>query len=91
MRIGCCSNMNAMLPDGTGREVIESIKDVGFDYLELPFGATNVLSDSEFSSLVSLVEKTDILVESMNSAFPGSLKLVGEDIDEDAVEKFIKQ
>ena len=91
MRIGCCSNMNAMLPDGTGREVMEKIKNAGFDYLELPFGATNALSDAEFHSLVSQVEKADIPVESMNSAFPGSLKLVGEDIDEDAVEKFIKQ
>ena len=91
MRIGCCSNMNAMLPDGTGREVMEKIKNAGFDYLELPFGATNALSDAEFHSLVSQVEKADIPVESMNSAFPGSLKLVGEDVDEYAVEKFIKQ
>lgn len=91
MRIGCCSNMNAMLPDGTGREVMEKIKNAGFDYLELPFGATNVLSDAEFHSLVSQVEKADIPAESMNSAFPGSLKLVGENVDEDTVEKFIRR
>ena len=51
MRIGCCSNMNASLPDGTGREFIERIKEVGFDYVELPLAQVGALSDKDFSSV----------------------------------------
>ena len=70
MRIGCCSNMNASLPDGTGREFIERIKEVGFDYVELPLAQVSALSDKDFSSLVSQVENADIPVEACNNCFP---------------------
>lgn len=91
MRIGCCSNMNASLPDGTGREFIERIKVVGFDYVELPLAQISALSDKDFSALVSQVENADIPVEACNNCFPVNLRLTGDSVDKDAVEKYIKE
>ena len=83
--------MNASLPDGTGREFIERIKEVGFDYVELPLAQVSALSDKDFSSLVSQVENADIPVEACNNCFPVNLRLTGDSVDKDAVEKYIKE
>lgn len=91
MRIGCCSNMNASLPDGTGREFIERIKEVGFDYVELPLAQVSALSDKDFSSLVSQVENADIPVEACNNCFPTTLRLTGCNVDEMEVEGYVRK
>ena len=36
MKIGCCLNMVAEGPDGTGIEHIEKLAELGYDYVELP-------------------------------------------------------
>ena len=36
MRFGCCGSMVAKQPDKTGVEIVEQIKEIVYDYIELP-------------------------------------------------------
>lgn len=52
MRFGCCLNMIAKGPDGTGIEYIEALAKAGFDYAELPLAEMMALPDGQFQELV---------------------------------------
>ena len=52
MRFGCCLNMIAKGPDGTGIEYIEALAKAGFDYAELPLAEMMALPDGQFQELL---------------------------------------
>ena len=91
MKIGCCLNMVAEGPDGTGIEHIEKLAELGYDYVELPTAQLMALDDEEFAALKERVFKAGIPCETSNNLFPVNLRLTGPDVDMDAIEAYARK
>ena len=89
MKIGCCTNMIATAPDGTGVEFVERLAKLGFDYIELPLAEVTALTEEAFAALVERVEKSGIRCETCNNFFPKTLRLTGPDTDEDTILSYV--
>ena len=85
MKIGCCLNMVATKPDGTGMEHLKAMKECGYDYVEMPMAQMMALSDEEFASLADELKELDLPCETSNNLFPVSLRLTGPEVDQDAI------
>ena len=75
IRLGVCSS-----PENIGL-----IADAGFDYLEVGFAWLHGLSDEEYQKALETVRAAKIKVEAANGMLPGKLKVVGPDVDENAI------
>lgn len=91
MKFGCCLNMVATQPDGTGMEFIEKLAEYGFDYVELPTAQMMDLSDEQFAQLKEKVKKAGILCPASNNFFPTSFRLTGPDVDMDAILDYVER
>lgn len=91
MRFGCCLNMVASNPDGTGREHLRTLKESGFDYAELPLAEMMALSDESFRALGEDLKRYAIACEVCNNFFPGTIRLTGPDADLTRVMPYVRQ
>ncbi|WP_283607990.1 sugar phosphate isomerase/epimerase family protein [Faecalispora anaeroviscerum] len=85
MKIGCCVNMIATQPDGTGIEFVERLSRFGYDYVELPLAEMMALSEEEFQALSERLKKSGIPCQTCNNFFPKTVRLTGADVDLPAV------
>lgn len=90
MRFGCCLNMIASQPDGTGIEYIEKLSEIGYDYVELPLAEMMALSDNEFESFKERIERSGIRCEVCNNFFPKSIRLTGSDVNIDEILQYVE-
>lgn len=64
---------------------IPLLKANGYDYIEIAFVTLAGMSKEEFKDCYKTVEKYEFLAESFNGFFPGEMKLVGENVDFNAI------
>lgn len=82
MRFGCCLNMVSSEADkGTGIDFIETLSEIGYDYVELPLAEMAALSEEEFLSLKRRIDRTGIKCEVCNNFFPKTMRLTGASVD----------
>lgn len=86
MRFGCCLNMVAKNPDGTGIENIEIAAKAGFDYVELPLAEMMQLPEDQFKQLKDKLKSSNIRCEACNNFFPKTMRLTGEKVSPDLIE-----
>lgn len=91
MLIGCCTNMLPKAPDSVGFEYAEIIKEVGFDYVELPLGQINLLSDFEFWDMRRRLEDMELPAYACNNFLTADLRLVGQDLEVEKIRNFYKK
>lgn len=91
MKIGCCLNMVASGPDGTGIEFIEKLAQIGYDYVELPTAQMMALDDEAFVKFKERLFKSGVPCETSNNLFPVSLRLTGPDVDKEAILSYAKK
>ena len=91
MKIGCCLNMVAEGPDGTGIEHIEKLAELGYDYVELPTAQLMALDEDEFAALKERLFKAGIPCETSNNLFPVTMRLTGPDMDMDVIEEYARK
>ena len=91
MLIGCCANMLSCHKDGTGIENIESIVKSGFDYVELPLAQMMALPKSEFKKLEYKLNLNNIKCLVCNNFFPESIRLTGDNVNNDATNEYLEQ
>lgn len=89
LRIGYCTNLIATQADGTGSEWIEQGKESGFDYVELPLAQMVDLNEEEFFSLRERVGSSGLRCEACNNFFPGNLRLTGDGVNRENIEKYL--
>ena len=80
-----------MLPQtdsGTGYEYAGQIKQAGFDYVELPIGQVNELSETAFDEMRGYLAALSLPVYACNNFFPASIQLVGPNVDMEQVRAF---
>lgn len=81
MKFGCCSNMLARDPGQTGSETIDDLRDLGFDYVELPLAQVAALSPDAFDALCRQLDRCGLPCAACNNFFPTSMRLTGADAD----------
>lgn len=79
IRLGVCTS-----PDN-----IDLIADAGFDYIEIGFAWLNGLSEEEYQAVLAKVKASRIGVEAANGMLPGTLKVVGPEVDENAIREYL--
>ena len=91
MRFGCCGSMVAKQPDRTGVEIVEQIKEIGYDYIELPLADMMALSESDFGKLKNRLLDSGIMCEACNNFFPASMRLTGNEADMDRAMEYVER
>lgn len=88
MKIGCCVNFLPKEADDPGVCYAKTIKDAGYDYIELPIGQINLLSEDKFVQLQKELDEAGIPVYACNNFFVPELKLVGENVEQAKIRAF---
>jgi D-psicose/D-tagatose/L-ribulose 3-epimerase len=91
IKFGWCGSMLAAGPDGTGIETIELLKEVGFDYVELPLSQMMVLSSTDFSAIEARLRAVGIPCEVCNNFLPASIRITGPKVDTAGNAKYVEQ
>ena len=79
MKIGCCG----------GADEVELYAELGFDYIEPP--VQQVFDDDGFSLLQKNTSRFNLQAEAFNCLLPGSLPVVGPDVQIEAVGDYLRK
>ena len=77
MRWGCCGSMISPSTDPVGIEIVESMAEIGFDYIELSLADMAAMPEHAFVDLARRVERSGIRCEACNNFFPRTIRLTG--------------
>ena len=80
MKIGVCA----------GNDNIAPAAKYGFDYIETNFRNLAFYNEEEYNKFLSELKSNNIPCETANCFLPGELKVTGENIDYDAIEKYLE-
>lgn len=68
--------------------MVQIYSELGFDYIEP--SVASVLKDEEFDLLGKLTQQFNLKPEVFNRFLPGSLQIVGPNVDQTAINKYLK-
>jgi len=91
MKIGCCVNMLAGGGDTVGMRYIPLIKELGYDYIELPLAQVMELDADKAESLKQVLRDNEIGCECFNNFFPASVRLTGPNVSTEKIEAYIER
>jgi D-psicose/D-tagatose/L-ribulose 3-epimerase len=77
IRFGCCGGMIANSTDPVGVEIVESLAEIGYDYIELSLSDLAALSEPAFAGVVERVKRSGIRCETCNNFVPRRIRLTG--------------
>jgi len=77
MRFGCCGSMISPATDPIGIETVETLAEIGFDYVELSLSDLAALPEPAFSEQARRIERSGIRCEACNNFFPRTVRLTG--------------
>ena len=90
MRFGICGSMVASQPDGTGIEIVEQVREIGYDYIELSLAHVAALPDDAFNTLRKRLQASGLACEACNNFFPRAVRLTGPEVDWSQVRQYIQ-
>jgi sugar phosphate isomerase/epimerase len=91
LKLGCCLNLLAKTETRIGDENAALIRELGYDYIELPLAQVMDLSEEDFSKMRARIGSLGIPVEACNNFFPASVRLTGENADLNAALDYVKR
>lgn len=92
MKFGCCVNMLSREKIRIGHEHIPLVKELGFDYVELPTAQVMELSEAAFTAgPLKAVQESGLPCLRMNNFLPGHLRLTGPEADHAEALHFVRQ
>jgi len=89
MKFGCCLNMIATADNGIGLEHMNDLKELGYDYAELPLAEMMALPENDFEQLLNKLDNARIPCEACNNFFPHWLRLTGREVDQDIIYEYV--
>jgi D-psicose/D-tagatose/L-ribulose 3-epimerase len=90
MRFGICGSMVASQPDGTGIEIVEQVKEIGYDYIELSLAHLAALTDDAFDMLRKRLQASGLVCEACNNFFPRTVRLTGPEVNWPQVRQYTR-
>ncbi|MBQ3048545.1 MAG: sugar phosphate isomerase/epimerase [Oscillospiraceae bacterium] len=92
MKIGCCVNLLARGHDRIGIDWVETIAEIGYDYVELPLARVMELSDDDFDALCERIKRAGIPCRSCCNLFPGDeIRVTGRNVDIAGVRAYLEK
>ncbi len=85
MRFGVCGSMI----EGSGMEIVEQTREIGYDYIELSLAHLAALTDAEFDAVCRRVAAAGLTCEACNNFFPRAVRLTGSEVNWDGVGEYI--
>ena len=68
---------------------IDTVADIGYDYLETGLSALAALSDEEYEAAARRVEKAEIKVEACNGMMPASVPVTGPNVNAQQIHDYL--
>lgn len=78
MVYGCCVNLLPIMNDRTKIDYVGPLKEMGYDYVELPLNELAKLSEDEFTEFLDEFQKIGLPCRSCNDFMPVEFQIVGE-------------
>ncbi|KKI90063.1 xylose isomerase [Bacillus sp. SA1-12] len=79
MRFGCCTDINHSA----------IVKEAGFDFLECTVVSLVPDNDDDFERIFNTYKQSPLPIEACNIFLPGNLKIVGNEVNYGAVERYV--
>ncbi|WP_164716554.1 sugar phosphate isomerase/epimerase family protein [Paenibacillus whitsoniae] len=73
----------------SGIEDAGQLRTLGFDYIECAVVSLSLENESEYKERLSLFLESPLPVRAMNIFFPGDLKVVGPDVDDARIARYV--
>lgn len=89
IKYGYCTGFSTNPHFQLGENLLPMIKEADFDYVEFPLMNFYDMSDTDFDELVSQVEKYNLKGPAACNFFPGSVRLVGKEVDSEKISKYL--
>lgn len=90
MRYGLCANMDARDAWGVGFERIPVLKNLGYDYVELPLAQMVQMPEIAFEQeVLSRLACFGLRCETCNNLFPASVRLTGPEADSGRISEYV--
>jgi sugar phosphate isomerase/epimerase len=70
-------------------EHAEELKKIGYDYIECTVAPLLTMDDEAFKKALPLYVNSPLPVKAWNVLFPGSIKVVGPEVEEEVVKKYV--
>lgn len=80
MTFGCCVNLLPRREGPAGSGYAREIKEVGYDYIELPLHEVAQIDSRELEELADLLKELDLPCRGCNAFLPPSIQIVGRDV-----------
>lgn len=80
MKLGACTSV-----DNWGL-----LNELGYDYIELALNSIAEMGEEQYKALLKTVEEQNIKIYSFNCFLPGSIRLVGEDVNYQVINKYLE-
>lgn len=87
MKFGCCGNM--LVQNGVGDFIAPVIKQLGYDYIELPLAQLEQLSEQDFNAVEQNLNDSVIQCEVCNILFPSQIKLFSSDTSNSKISEYL--
>lgn len=84
MKLGCCIGLKDCNTD-----TLNNLNNMGYAYIETSIGAVSALSEGEFDAICESISKSSLKCEVCNGLFPANLRLTGEDVNDDAIRRYL--
>ena len=68
---------------------INEVADIGFDYIEPALSKIAAMTDDEFARAVALADDSSIKAEAFNVMLPGEIKIVGDEVNAQAIHEYL--
>lgn len=81
IKLGICAPLDAL----------ETVAQMGFDYMETGLVPLYRLSEEEFARLCERVDRAAIRLEAINGMLPGTLPVTGPNVDEEALDEYLEK
>lgn len=89
MRYGFCKEFSTPLKTEVDYDLIQMIRDAGFDFVEMRAMLVSSLSDKEFEKLQNTLQKLDLACDCCCALFPKNIRVTGYETDYSLISKYI--
>lgn len=92
MKIGICTNMISNHESNGGFSLIPTLKNIGYDYVELPLNEITSLSDESFiNGPLNFITSEALPCLSMNNFLPKNIFFAGPNRDENKIIEYVNK
>lgn len=91
MKYGYCTGFSTNPHFQLGLDLLPMISGQGFDYVEFPMMDFSGMGEKEFSAVMDAVKANGLTSPVACNFFPGSVRLVGKDLDKDRIGSYLDE